>query len=55
MSSDEHFERPNLPRRDPDDEVPPAPLSFKIMVVLAALYLAWRLIQGVVWLIERVT
>lgn len=41
-------------RPDPDDQVPPAPWSFKIMVVLAALYLAWRLIQGVVWVIERV-
>lgn len=40
--------------RDPDDEVPPAPWSFKIMVVLAVIYLAWRLVQGVVWVAERV-
>lgn len=29
------------------------PFSFKLMVVLAALYLGWRLVQGVIWLIER--
>lgn len=44
-----------LPERDPDDEVPPAPWSFKVMVVLAGAYLAWRLIQGVMWVIERIT
>lgn len=30
------------------------PFTFKLMVVLAALYLGWRLVQGVVWLFERV-
>jgi hypothetical protein len=38
---------------DPDERVPPAPWSFKIMVALAVLYLAWRLIQGIVWVVER--
>lgn len=42
------------PVPDPDDQVPPAPWSFKIMVTLAAVYLAWRLIQGIVWVVERV-
>ena len=28
------------------DPPPRAPLSFKLMVVLAALYLGWRLVQG---------
>lgn len=42
-------------RYDPDDRVPPAPWSFKIMVALAVIYLAWRLIQGVVWVIERIS
>ena len=39
--------------RDPDDEIPQAPWSFKIMVALAVLYLGWRLVQGVMWLIDR--
>lgn len=41
-------------RVDPDDEVPPAPWSFKIMVALAVLYLTWRLVQGVIWVVERI-
>ncbi|HJR90856.1 MAG TPA: hypothetical protein VJ938_00285 [Acidimicrobiia bacterium] len=41
-------------RPDPDDQAPPAPLSFKIMIALAVIYLGWRLIQGVAWVIERV-
>ena len=47
---------PNLAEspQDPDDRIPPAPWSFRIMVALAVLYLAWRLIQGVVWLIEQI-
>lgn len=47
---------PNLPEsdRDPDDRIPPAPWSFRIMVALAVLYLAWRLIQGVVWVLEQI-
>ncbi|HLU53089.1 MAG TPA: hypothetical protein VK011_05835 [Acidimicrobiia bacterium] len=45
---------PEPEERDPDEEIPPAPWSFKIMVALAVLYLAWRLVQGVVWVIERV-
>jgi hypothetical protein len=30
------------------------PFSFKLMVVLAVLYLGWRLVQGIVWLIDRI-
>ncbi len=30
----------------------PTPWSFRIMVVLVALYLGWRLVQGVVWLFQ---
>jgi hypothetical protein len=26
-----------------------APFTFKLMVVLAVLYLGWRLVQGLVW------
>lgn len=32
---------------DTDRRPPGAPLSFKLMVALAALYLGWRLVQGV--------
>lgn len=31
------------------------PFSFKLMVVLAVLYLGWRLVQGIVWVVERIT
>jgi hypothetical protein len=41
-------------RPDPDEEVPPAPWSFKIMVVLAVLYLGWRLVQGVIWVFDKI-
>lgn len=30
------------------------PFSFKLMVVLAVLYLGWRLVQGVLWLIDQI-
>lgn len=41
---------PNLPR---EEEVK-TPFSFKLMVVLAVLYLGWRLVQGIVWVIEQI-
>jgi hypothetical protein len=31
------------------------PFSFKLMVVLAVLYLGWRLVQGIVWLFQWIT
>ena len=33
-----------------DDET--WPIGFMIVVILAVLYLGWRLVQGVVWLIN---
>ena len=36
------------------EEYPPAPFSFKLMIVLVVLYLGWRLVQGVIWLWERI-
>lgn len=43
------------------DEGPPdeledvkAPWSFKLMVVAAVIYLGWRLIQGIVWLVNQI-
>lgn len=53
MTTDHGQDLPEGPR-DPDEEIPPAPWSFKIMVALAAIYLAWRLIEGVIWVVERV-
>lgn len=37
---------------DPDDDLAdePTPWTFRIMLILGALYLLWRLIQGVLWL-----
>ena len=37
----------------PHDEEP-VPLGFKVVVVLAALYLLWRLVEGIVWVVQRV-
>lgn len=36
----------------PDPEEVKAPFSFKLMIVLVALYLGWRLVQGIMWLWE---
>jgi len=38
-----------------DQEELKTPLSFKLMVALTVIYLGWRLIQGIVWLFERMT
>ena len=37
------------------DEEVKAPLSFKLMIAMTALYLGWRLVQGIMWLIERLS
>lgn len=37
----------------PQDEVK-APFSFKLMIVLAAAYLGWRLVQGLIWVIDHI-
>lgn len=37
----------------PEEEVK-APFTFKLMIVLAVLYLGWRLVQGVMWVIDRI-
>ena len=37
----------------PPEEDFKTPLSFKVMVGLAVLYLGWRLVQGVIWLVQR--
>jgi hypothetical protein len=45
----------SLPPPDPDDRVPPAPWSFRIMVALAVLYLGWRLVEGVIWVVGKLS
>ena len=40
---------------EPSRHPPRAPLSFKLMVALAALYLGWRLVEGVMALYRWVT
>lgn len=54
-------EDPFLPDRDgeappqePLDEDIKAPFTFKLMIVLTVLYLGWRLVQGVMWVIDRI-
>ena len=46
-----------LPDTDPDQ--PPedvrAPFSFKLMIALTVAYLGWRLIQGIVWVVEKLS
>ncbi|GIU93013.1 MAG: hypothetical protein KatS3mg011_1919 [Acidimicrobiia bacterium] len=45
---------PYLPEED--SPVPePSPWGFRLGVAVAALYLLWRLVQGVMWLVERLT
>ena len=34
-------------------EAPPVPWHFKLLVVATVLYLGWRAVQGVAWLIGR--
>jgi hypothetical protein len=36
------------------DEVK-TPFSFKLMIVLVVLYLGWRFIQGIVWLVDWIS
>ena len=47
-------ESPYLPERD--SETPqPSPWGFRIFVVLAAIYLLYRLGQGIGWLVGQLT
>lgn len=38
-----------------EDGEPRVPITFWIMLVLVALYLGWRLVQGIVWLVRWLT
>ena len=37
-----------------DETLPPVPWHLKLLFVAAGLYLGWRLVQGVVWVIQHV-
>ena len=41
-----------LPPPGDQDQIK-TPFSFKLMVALTVLYLGWRLIQGIVWVIRQ--
>lgn len=38
---------------DGGDEEVKAPFTFKLMIALTVLYLGYRLVEGVIWLVER--
>jgi hypothetical protein len=40
------------PDANSDDES--WPIGFIVILLLAALYLGWRLVQGIAWVIERI-
>lgn len=47
-----------LPASDRPDESPEdvkTPFSFKLMIAMTVIYLGWRLVQGIVWVVERLT
>jgi hypothetical protein len=46
-----------LPETDSDQspEVVRAPFSFKLMIALTVAYLGWRLVQGLVWVVEKLS
>lgn len=39
-------------RHEPEEAK--APVSFKLMVVAVAIYLGWRLVEGIVWVWQRI-
>lgn len=36
-----------------EDELLTVPWHFKLLLALTTIYLAWRLIQGIVWVAQR--
>jgi hypothetical protein len=39
----------------PPEEDLKAPFGFRLMIVLIVVYLGWRLVQGVMWLVDRIS
>lgn len=48
---DEHPATENPPEADEEE---PWPVGFLIIVLLAALYLGWRLVQAIDWVFDKV-
>jgi hypothetical protein len=42
------------PEPDGTPEEEPWPIGFMVILLLAALYLGWRLIQGIAWVIDKI-
>jgi hypothetical protein len=38
----------------PEEDVK-APFGFKLMIVLTVIYLGYRLVQGIVWVVQQLT
>lgn len=45
---------PFLPEEDSTEVDEGTPFSFKLVLLLTAVYLIYRLAQGIVWLVDRV-
>ena len=41
-------------RHDSEADDEPWPVGFMVILLLAALYLGWRLVQGIAWVIDRI-
>jgi hypothetical protein len=52
--TDEYLPAEDGPQTQSQPDVK-APFSFKLMIALTVIYLGWRLIQGIVWLVERLS
>lgn len=39
---------------EPVEEEERWPIGFMVMIALVALYLGWRLIQGIIWLVQHI-
>ncbi|MGH9153996.1 MAG: hypothetical protein ACRD03_16780 [Acidimicrobiales bacterium] len=37
-----------------EDELPPVPWHFKLLLAATVVYLGWRAVQGVAWVVARV-
>jgi hypothetical protein len=40
-------------RTEPGDEDLRAPFSFRLMIALTVIYLGYRLVQGIFWLVDH--
>jgi hypothetical protein len=47
-------DRPDVERPETETEEETWPIGFMIIITLAALYLGWRLIQAIAWVIDKI-